>query len=481
MSQSAPNLALVPVILSGGSGTRLWPMSRQLYPKQFIPLTGDLSLFQTTLRRLEGIDNLAFTLVVCNNEHRFMAAEQVRTIDAHDVRLMLEPVGRNTAPAIAAAALEICAQVEDAVMLVLPADHIIKDTASFGAALTTARRAAADGHLVTFGIIPERAETGYGYIHRGAALAGHDKGGAAYTVDAFREKPDQATAESYLAAGDYFWNSGMFCFAARRYLDELRTHAPQIFEACVKAHEARARDLDFIRLDRSAFEASPRDSIDYAVMEKTESAVVIPLKAGWSDVGSWHSLWEAEPHDGNGNIEVGDILTEDCTGCYINAGHRLVSAVGIKDQIIIETADAVLVVPRARAQDTKHIVEQLKSRGRTEATTHRKVYRPWGDYEGIDLSGRFQVKRITVNPGGTLSLQMHHHRAEHWVVVTGTARVTRGDEVFLLSENESTFIPTGTRHRLENPGKIPLELIEVQSGSYLGEDDIVRFEDNYGR
>ncbi|MGI8738828.1 MAG: mannose-1-phosphate guanylyltransferase/mannose-6-phosphate isomerase [Gammaproteobacteria bacterium] len=480
MSQSAPHLA-VPVILSGGSGTRLWPMSRQLYPKQFIPLTGDLSLFQATLRRLEGLENVAFTLVVCNNEHRFMAAEQVRAIDARDVRLMLEPVGRNTAPAIAAAALEICAQIEDAVMLVLPADHIIKNTASFDVAFKIARRAAAAGHLVTFGIIPVRAETGYGYIQRGPVLNIEGCAEQAYAVDAFREKPDQATAESYLAAGDYLWNSGMFCFAARRYLDELKTHAPRIFAACVKAHEARARDLDFIRLDRSAFEASPSDSIDYAVMEKTSSAVVIPLKAGWSDVGSWHSLWEAEPHDASGNVEVGDVLTEDCAGCYIHAGHRLVSAVGIKDQIIIETADAVLVVPRARAQDTKHIVEQLKARGRTEATTHRKVYRPWGDYEGIDLSGRFQVKRITVNPGGTLSLQMHHHRAEHWVVVTGTARVTRGDEVFLLSENESTFIPTGTRHRLENPGKIPLELIEVQSGSYLGEDDIVRFEDNYGR
>ncbi|MGH8501295.1 MAG: mannose-1-phosphate guanylyltransferase/mannose-6-phosphate isomerase [Gammaproteobacteria bacterium] len=485
MSQSAPNLALVPVILSGGSGTRLWPLSRQLYPKQFIPLTGDHSLFQATLRRLEGLENLAFTLVVCNNEHRFMAAEQVRAIEAHDVRLMLEPVGRNTAPAIAGAALEICAQVEDAIMLVLPADHIVKDAQAFRAAAVTARRAATKGHLVTFGIVPERAETGYGYIHRGEALPidddGHGDGEAAYKVDAFREKPDQATAQSYLAGGDYLWNSGMFCFAARRYLDELKQYAPRIFDACVKAHEARARDLDFIRLDKAAFQASPSDSIDYAVMEKTSSAVVIPLQAGWSDVGSWHSLWEAERRDANDNVEVGDVLSEACEGCYINAAHRLVSAVGLKDQIIIETADAVLVVPRVRAQDTKQIVEQLKSRGREEVNTHRKVYRPWGDYEGIDLSSRFQVKRITVNPGQTLSLQMHHHRAEHWVVVTGTARVTRGDEVFLLSENESTFIPTGTRHRLENPGKIPLELIEVQSGSYLGEDDIVRFEDNYGR
>jgi mannose-1-phosphate guanylyltransferase/mannose-6-phosphate isomerase len=435
MSQSAPHLAIVPVILSGGSGTRLWPMSRQLYPKQFIPLTGNLSLFQATLQRLEGVDNVAFTLVVCNNEHRFMAAEQVRAIGAHnvpslDVRIMLEPVGRNTAPAIAAAALEICAQVEDAIMLVLPADHIIRDTEAFAAAVRTARGAAAAGYLVTFGIIPERAEIGYGYIQRGAALAvddhGHD-GEPAFRVDAFREKPDRATAEAYLATGDYVWNSGMFCFTARRYLDELKTHAPRIYEACVKAHEARARDLDLIRLDQAAFQASPSDSIDYAVMEKTSRAVVIPMRAGWSDVGSWHSLWEAESHDPNGNVEIGDVLTDDCEGCYINAGHRLVSAVGLRDQIVIETADAVLVVPRGRAQDTKHIVDQLKLRGRTEATTHRKVYRPWGAYEGVDLSGRFQVKRITVKPGGTLSLQMHHHRAEHWVVVTGTARVTRGD------------------------------------------------------
>jgi mannose-1-phosphate guanylyltransferase/mannose-6-phosphate isomerase len=481
MSESQQGLALVPVILSGGSGTRLWPMSRQIYPKQFIPLTGDKSLFQLTLHRLEGLSGLPFTLVICNNVHRFMAAEQVREINADNVRIMLEPAARNTAPAIAAAAFEICAELEDAVMLVLPADHILKDRSAFHAAIGAAYMAATAGYLVTFGIVPERAETGYGYIHRGQTLTIDDACQAMFIVDAFEEKPNRSTAEAYLAAGDYFWNSGIFCFSAKRYLEELKQCAPLIYTACAQAHAARSRDLDFIRLDKDAFEASPSDSIDYAVMEKTESAVVIPLKAGWSDVGSWHSLWEVEPRGDNDNIEIGDVVTEDCNGCYIHAAHRLVSAVGLKDQIIIETADAVLVVPRARAQDIRAIVERLKGGGRGEVITHRKVFRPWGAYEGIDLSHRFQVKRITVNPGQSLSLQMHHHRAEHWVVVAGTARVTRGDEVFLLCENESTYIPTGTRHRLENPGKIPLELIEVQSGSYLGEDDIVRFEDIYGR
>ncbi|HKH21225.1 MAG TPA: mannose-1-phosphate guanylyltransferase/mannose-6-phosphate isomerase [Gammaproteobacteria bacterium] len=481
MNNGTQSLALVPVILSGGSGTRLWPMSRQFYPKQFIPLIGNRSLFQATLQRLEGLENSLFTLVVCNNEHRFMAAEQLRQNGADGARIMLEPVGRNTAPAIAGAALEICAQAEDAIMLVLPADHAVKDSHAFRAAVDDARVAAAAGRLVTFGIVPERAETGYGYIRRGERLKLDRAGQSVFAVDIFKEKPDRDTAEKYLASGDYLWNSGIFCFSARRYLEELQQHAPKIHAACAQAHAARVRDLDFIRLDEVAFAVSPDDSIDYAVMEKTGSAAVIPLACGWSDVGSWHSLWEAEPHDANDNIEVGDVVGEDCHGCYIHAGHRLVGAVGLEDQIIIETADAVLVAPRARAQDTRRIVEQLKSRGRNEAIMHRKVFRPWGAYEGIDLSNRFQVKRITVNPGQSLSLQMHHHRAEHWVVVTGTARVTRGDEVFLLNENESTFIPTGLRHRLENPGKITLELIEVQSGSYLGEDDIVRFEDNYGR
>lgn len=476
-----PALSLVPVILSGGSGTRLWPMSRELYPKQFIPLIGEQSLFQATLQRLTGLTHLAFTLVVCNQEHRFMAAEQVREIGAGNVRVMLEPTGRNTAPAIAAAAFEVCAEAEDAVMLVLPADHIIKDAAAFCAAVSDARIAAGCEQLVTFGIAPERAETGYGYIQRGTQLTLNGTLQAVFAVDAFKEKPDQAAAEAYIAAGDYYWNSGIFCFSARRYLHVLQGHAPDVFAACVRAHRDRTRDLDFIRLDEAAFEASPSVSIDYAVMEKTDTAVVIPLQAGWSDVGSWHSLWESALRDGADNLKLGDVVTADCRGCCIYAGHRLVSAVGLEDCIVVETTDAVLVAPRSRSQDTRRIVEELKRRGRDEAMTHRKVYRPWGAYEDIDSSSRFQVKRITVKAGESLSLQMHHHRAEHWVVVTGTARVTCDDKVFLLSENQSTYIPVGTRHRLENPGKIPLELIEVQSGSYLGEDDIVRFEDIYGR
>ncbi len=476
-----PALPLVPVILSGGSGTRLWPMSRELYPKQFIPLIGGRSLFQATLQRLTGFEHRAFTLVVCNQQHRFMAAEQVRESGAGDVRVILEPTGRNTAPAIAAAAFEVCAELEDAVMLVLPSDHIIKDAAAFRAAVSGACIAAECEHLVTFGIAPERAETGYGYIQRGAQLKLDGVRQEVYAVHAFKEKPDEASAQAYLTAGDYYWNSGIFCFSARRYLDALHGHAPDVFTACERAHRDRTRDLDFIRLDEVAFEASPGVSIDYAVMENIDGSVVIPLQAGWSDIGSWHSLWESASRDGADNLILGDVVIADCRGCYIHAGHRLISAVGLEDCIVVETSDAVLVAPRSRSQDTRSIVEQLKRRGREEAITHRKVYRPWGAYEDIDSSSRFQVKRITVKPGESLSLQMHHHRAEHWVVVTGTARVTCDDNVFLLGENESTYIPVGTRHRLENPGKIPLELIEVQSGSYLGEDDIVRFEDIYGR
>ncbi len=476
-----PALSVVPVILSGGSGTRLWPMSRELYPKQFIPLIEERSLFQATLQRLSELEDLSYTLVVCNHEHRFMAAEQVREIGASNVRVMLEPAGRNTAPAIAAAAFEVCTEVEDAVMLVLPADHIIKDDVAFRAAVSDARIAAGREHLVTFGVTPKRAETGYGYIRRGAKVDLDGVRQAVFAVDAFKEKPDRAAAEAYVAAGDYYWNSGIFCFSARRYLHALQGHAPDVFAACVRAHRDRTRDLDFIRLDEAAFEASPSVSVDYAVMEKTDAAVVIPFDAGWSDIGSWHSVWESAQRDGADNLKLGDVVTADCRGCYIHAGNRLVSAVGLQNCIVVETTDAVLVAPRSRSQDTRRIVEQLKRRGRDEAIMHRKVYRPWGAYEDIDASTRFQVKRITVKPGESLSLQMHHHRAEHWVVVTGTARVTCDDKVFLLSENESTYIPVGTRHRLENPGKIPLELIEVQSGSYLGEDDIVRFEDIYGR
>lgn len=475
MKDSQRSMPLTPVVLSGGSGTRLWPLSRKLYPKQFIPILGDRSLFQATLTRLEGLAALAPAITVCNNEHRFMAAEQLREIGQEGARVMLEPEGRNTAPAIAVAALDICAADEDAVMFVLPADHVIQNTAELHAAANIGYEAAMNGKLVTFGVVPDRAETGFGYIRKGAA----DSGG--FKVDAFVEKPDAATASEYLDSGSYLWNSGMFMFRAKQYLEELKELAPGIHDACQAAHHVRASDLDFIRLDADAFAASPSDSIDYAVMEKTRNAVVVPMQAGWSDVGSWHSLWEVEEHDENGNAFVGDVLTEDCSGCYIHASSRLVSAVGAKDQVIVETADGVLVAPRDRAQDVRAIVDQLKAAGREEAELHRKVYRPWGSYEGIDAAERFQVKRITVSPGHRLSLQKHHHRAEHWIVVTGTARITRGEEEFMLSENQSTYIPLGVTHRLENPGKIPLELIEVQSGSYLGEDDIVRFEDIYGR
>ncbi|MGI9304355.1 MAG: mannose-1-phosphate guanylyltransferase/mannose-6-phosphate isomerase [Gammaproteobacteria bacterium] len=481
MSTSKDKLALIPVVLSGGSGTRLWPMSRAMYPKQFIPLIGEHSLFQATVLRLDGAGKMHPPLVVCNNEHRFMAAEQLRQINADGARVVLEPVGRNTAPAIAVAALEACAQHGDAIMLVLPADHMIQDAEPFRAAVEIGRGAAADGNLVTFGIVPDRAETGFGYIRKGMALDTATRRKAVHRVDAFVEKPDETKAAAYVSSGEYLWNSGMFMFRAQRYLEELKQHAPGIHAACARAHAACASDLDFIRLGEDAFAESPSDSIDYAVMEKTAHAVVIPLQCGWSDVGSWHALWDVEKRDAHDNVTAGDVITQDCNGCYIHSNSRLVSAVGVEDQVIIETADAVLVAPRGRAQEVKGIVDQLRARSREEAVLHRKVYRPWGSYEGIDQAARFQVKRITVNPGHKLSLQMHHHRAEHWIVVAGTARITRGDDVFTLTENQSTYIPLGVKHRLENPGKIPLELIEVQSGSYLGEDDIVRFEDSYGR
>ncbi len=481
MQKSPSDHPLVPIILSGGAGTRLWPMSRQLYPKQFIPLTGQQSLFQATLKRLTGLEGLTLPLVVGNDEHRYMIAEQLRQIGMENARILLEPVARNTAPALCAAALDIGEHFGDAVMLVLPADHVIHDVSVFHAAVYTGVRASEYGHLVTFGIVPDRAETGYGYIKQGRTVEVAAVELPVCTVDAFVEKPNLAKAEEYLVRGNYLWNSGMFMFKASNYLAELQRQAPEIYSACSEAYQKRQSDLTFMRLDETLFSKSPSNSIDYAVMEHTRNAVVVPLKAGWSDVGSWHSLWRAEPHDDQGNIEVGDILSEECDNCYLNAAHRMVAAIGLKDMVVIETADAVLVTPRERTQEVRLIVERLKASRRGEALLHRKVYRPWGAYEGIDGSERFKVKRITVKPGHSLSLQMHHHRAEHWIVVKGTARVMRGDEVFLISENESTYIPIGIKHRLENPGKIPLEIIEVQSGSYLGEDDILRFEDHYGR
>jgi len=463
---------IVPVILSGGSGTRLWPLSREAYPKQFLPLVGDDTMLQATWKRVASIAGAA-PIVVANQEHRFMAAEQLRECKALPQALILEPVGRNTAPAIAIAALQALAGGNDALLLVLPSDHVVRNEAAFHAAVKQAAVAAEAGKLVTFGIVPTAPETGYGYIKAAT-------GEGVRAVDRFVEKPDQATAEKYVASGEYYWNSGMFLFKASRYLKELETLQPAILAACRTALDKAARDNDFIRLDAEAFAASPNDSIDYAVMEKTADAAVVPLDAGWNDVGSWSALWEVSDKDSDGNACHGDVIALDCKDSYAY-GNRLIAMVGLQDVVVVETDDAVFVGHKDRVQDVKEIVGQIKRDGRSEAAAHRKVYRPWGAYDSIDNGARFQVKRITVKPGATLSLQMHHHRAEHWIVVSGTAEVTRGDEVILLSENQSTYIPLGVTHRLKNPGKLPLELIEVQSGSYLGEDDIVRFEDSYGR
>ncbi|HGM6415532.1 TPA: mannose-1-phosphate guanylyltransferase/mannose-6-phosphate isomerase [Stenotrophomonas maltophilia] len=463
---------IVPVILSGGSGTRLWPLSREAYPKQFLPLVGDDTMLQATWKRVASIAGAA-PIVVANQEHRFMAAEQLRECKVLPQALILEPVGRNTAPAIAIAALQALANGDDALLLVLPSDHVVRNEAAFHAAVKQAAIAAEAGKLVTFGIVPTAPETGYGYIKAAA-------GEGVRAVDRFVEKPDLATAEQYVASGEYFWNSGMFLFKASRYLKELEALQPAILAACRKALDKAARDNDFIRLDAEAFAASPNDSIDYAVMEKTADAAVVPLDAEWNDVGSWSALWEVSDKDADGNACHGDVIALDCKNSYAY-GNRLIAMVGLQDIVVVETDDAVFVGHKDRVQDVKEIVGQIKRDGRSEAAAHRKVYRPWGAYDSIDNGARFQVKRITVKPGATLSLQMHHHRAEHWIVVSGTAEVTRGDEVILLSENQSTYIPLGVTHRLKNPGKLPLELIEVQSGSYLGEDDIVRFEDQYGR
>lgn len=472
-----------PVILAGGSGTRLWPLSRSLHPKQFLPLTGDEAMFTQTLQRLAALDgegvDCSPPIVVCNDEHRFLVAELLRSAGVDGATILLEPVGRNTAPAIGLAALEAAAGGDDPVLLVLPADHAIRDTRAFARAAALALPRARAGDLVTFGIVPTAAETGYGYIRAAEA------GGPCRAVEEFVEKPDRATAERYLAERRYYWNSGMFVFQAGTVLDALEQHAPAILHAIQAAHAGRRTDLDFVRLDVAAFVGAPADSIDYAVMERTDRASLIPLDAGWNDIGSWSAVWEharrAEDTDTRGNATHGDTVLHEVDDCLIHASHRLVGAVGVADLIIVETADAVMVAPRARAQEVKDLVERLRDQGRAESNLHRRVYRPWGSYEGLDNGERFQVKRIVVKPGGQLSLQMHHHRAEHWVVVRGTARVTNDDRSFLLSENESTYIPIGTMHRLENPGTIPLDLIEVQSGSYLGEDDIVRYDDRYGR
>ena len=466
---------LIPVILSGGAGTRLWPLSREMYPKQLLALTSKQTMLQDTAARLAGVAGAAAPIVVCNEAHRFTVAEQLRATDASAAAILLEPVGRNTAPAVALAALKALEIASDAVLIVAPADHVIRDAKGFQRAAEIAAAEAEQGKLVTFGIVAHAPETGYGYIRRGEGK------GPAYPVAEFIEKPPLDLATQFVASGDYYWNSGMFVFKAARYLEELREFAPDILEAATAAFRAATSDLDFVRIDKEAFFKCRGESIDYAVMEKTRDAVVLPLDAGWSDVGSWSSLFDALPADEDGNVLQGDVLVHDTHDCYVHSTSRLVAAVGMDDHIIVETKDAVLVAPKERVQDVKELVAKLKKSGRSESALHREVFRPWGSYDSIDSGERFQVKRLTVKPGGVLSLQMHHHRAEHWIVVSGTAKITRDGETFLLSENQSTYIPIGATHRIENPGKVPLHLIEVQSGSYLGEDDIVRFEDNYGR
>jgi mannose-1-phosphate guanylyltransferase/mannose-6-phosphate isomerase len=468
---------ILPVIMAGGKGSRLWPLSRELYPKQFLTVSGELSMLQQTVARLTGMEHSA-PLLICNEEHRFIAAEQLRLGGFPHSGIILEPVGRNTAPAIALAALQAlknAEQDEDPILLVLAADHLIEDTSAFQTSVSKALPFAKDGKLVTFGIVPTVPETGYGYIKAGQPQ------GDAFTVAQFVEKPDLNTAQDYLASGDYYWNSGMFLFKASRYLEELKKHSPEILLACEESMQESTPDMDFVRVDIEAFQRCPDDSIDYAVMEKTVSSMVIPMDAGWSDVGSWSALWEVSEKDENNNVIKGDVIAVNSANNYLHSNNKLIAVVGIDNLVVVETKDAILVAHKDQVQDVKTIVNHLKAVGRTEHKIHREVYRPWGKYDSLDIGNRDQVKRITVKPGAKLSIQMHHHRAEHWIVVSGTAKVTNGDKTILLTENESTYIPIGQVHALENPGVLPLELIEVQSGSYLGEDDIVRFEDRYGR
>jgi mannose-1-phosphate guanylyltransferase/mannose-6-phosphate isomerase len=468
---------ITPVVLSGGSGTRLWPLSRKALPKQLLPLAGMRTMIQETVARAQGED-FAPPLVICNQEHRFLIAEQLRALGAAGTQIMLEPIGRNTAPAAAVAALKIVADDPEGLMLLMPSDHVVLDGKAFHAAVAAARVAAASGALVTFGIQPTAPETGYGYIQGGAPLAGAD---GAFQVARFVEKPDRATAQGYLDAGGYYWNSGMFLFRARSFLDELARLQPRILECCRDALALAHSDMDFIRLGESAFVACPSDSLDYAVMEKATNAAVVPVEMGWNDVGSWQSLWDIADRDAGGNAILGNVLTEKAKDSYLRSEGPLVAVVGVENLVVVATKDAVLISHRDSAQDVKKIVDQLDKAGSDRHVQHAVVHRPWGTYEGIDSGPNFQVKHIMVKPGAKLSLQMHHHRAEHWIVVEGTALVTCDDRQFPLKPNESTYIPLGAKHRLENPGKTPLRLIEVQSGAYLGEDDIVRFEDTYGR
>ena len=470
-------MKLFPVILSGGSGSRLWPLSREHYPKPLLPLTSERSLLQDTAVRLDGMPEVGDAVYVCNEEHRFLVAEQVAALGRTPETIILEPEGRNTAPALTLAALYLSRGAPDSLMVVMPADHVITEREAFLEAVRKGSGPAGAGSLVTFGVVPDAPETGYGYIKRNAEL----EGTRAFSVARFVEKPDLETATRYVGEGDYYWNSGIFLMRTKRWLEEIGRFRPDILEACSAAMERGTEDSDFYRVNRPAFLGCPGDSIDYAVMEKTANAVVVPFSAGWSDVGSWSALWNVCPRDADGNVIQGDVIAEDTHNALLYAQYRCLAAVGIDNVIVVETADAVLVASKDRAQDVKNIVNVLKARKREECKVHRRVYRPWGSYEGIDSGPRFQVKRLTVKPGAALSLQMHHHRAEHWVVVKGTARVTCGENVFILHENASTYIPIGEKHRLENPGNIPLEIIEIQSGSYLGEDDIVRFEDVYDR
>ena len=474
------NHVLFPVILSGGAGTRLWPLSRELHPKQFIPLVEEYTLLQATVRRLASLDEVRAPIVVCNEEHRFMVAEQLKAIDVPPAAVLLEPVGRNTAPATAAAALEALALDDggDPILLVLPADHVIRDEGRFAGAVRAAVREAASGHFVTFGVAPAYAETGYGYIKAAGPTGVSDDG---RTVQRFIEKPDASQAAGYLEEGGYYWNSGMFVFSASRYLGELGVHAPAVRDAVAQAHRKAVEDIGFLRLEAESFSRSPAVSVDYAVMERTSGTVMIPLASDWSDVGSWSALADLGERDAAGNVAHGNTVLEGTRGTYVHAGDRMVAAVGVSDLVIVDTADAVLVAHRNAVQDMGKVVARLRSAGREEHRAHRKVHRPWGTFDDVYGGDGFKVKHIVVQPGQVLSLQSHQHRAEHWVVVRGTARVTRGDEIFTLSENQSTYIPRGTKHRLENPGAVPLEVVEVQSGDYLREDDIVRYEDAYGR
>ncbi len=479
-SPSSPSSALVPVILCGGTGTRLWPLSRASYPKQYWPLagTGEDTLLQQTQQRLAGLPGLGAPLLICNEDHRFIVAEQLRQIGVEPQAILLEPVGRNTAPAVAVAALQATAHGEDPLLLVLAADHVIRDAATFRAAVAAGVPAAEAGQLVTFGIVPTAPETGYGYIEAAQSLLGANE---PVPIARFVEKPDRATAEQFLATGRFTWNSGMFLFKASAILAELERLAPEVVSACRSSLEHDSADLDFLRLEREAFASCPSVALDVAVMERTDRGAVLPLEAGWSDVGSWSALWETADQDSDGNVLRGRVISEGSSNCYLRSEHRLVVGLGVEDLVVVETDDVVLVAHRDRAQEVKAIVGRLEREGAPESKAHRKIYRPWGSYDGVTEGERWQVKRIVVNPGASLSLQMHHHRAEHWIVVQGTAVVEKDGGRELVGENQSTYIPLGCRHRLSNPGKIPVELIEVQSGPYLGEDDIVRFEDRYGR